>query len=115
MVKAKRPFMLTSIADAVQQPDLIDRMLTVRLAPIPEGKRRTEDETDATFAEAHPSILGGLLDATVAALRGYKEVALERLPRMADLAKWVTAAESALSWESGTFIATYGGNKGRCL
>lgn len=111
VVKTKRPFMLTSIADAVQQPDLIDRMLVVRLQPIPRGKRRTEAVTDAIFSEAHPDILGGLLDAAVDSLCGHEHVELGSLPRMADFARWVIAAESALGWKDGTFLRVYDGNK----
>jgi putative DNA primase/helicase len=31
-------------------------------------------------------------------------------PRLADFAKWVTAAEPGLGWENGTFLKTYTGN-----
>jgi len=34
-------------------------------------------------------------------------VPLRTLPRMADFAKWVTAAEHSLPWENGTFINEY--------
>lgn len=111
VVNTKRPFMLTSIADAIQQPDLINRVLTVRLPVIPKDARVTEDETDAAFAEVWPEVLGGLLDAAVMALRGYKSVQLEELPRMADLAKWVTAAEPAMDLKPGTFVQAYAANE----
>ena len=111
VVKSKRPFILTSIADAVQNPDLINRVLTVRLPVIPTDKRKSEDATDAEFAAKHPYILGALLDAAVAALAGYRDLELDELPRMADLAKWVTAAEPAMGLEPGTFIRAYAGNE----
>src|SRR5262249_10655295 len=56
---------------------------------------------------ARPAILGGLLDAVACALKNLATVRLPALPRMADFAKWVTAAEPALGWEPGTFLATY--------
>lgn len=111
VVKSKRPFILTSITDAVQNPDLINRVLTVRLPVIPKDKRKSEDATDAEFASKHPHILGALLDASVDALAGYRDVELDELPRMADLAKWVTAAEPAMGLEPGTFIRAYTGNE----
>jgi hypothetical protein len=48
-----------------------------------------------------------LFDAVSAALRNINNVQLTNLPRMADFAKWVTAAEHALPWENGTFINEY--------
>jgi hypothetical protein len=38
-------------------------------------------------------------------------VRLKELPPMADFAVWVMAAEEALGWEPGTFIAAYSGNR----
>ena len=39
-------------------------------------------------------------------------VRLDRLPRMADFAKWGTACEGAL-WEQGTFARAYGANRAK--
>jgi hypothetical protein len=38
-------------------------------------------------------------------------VELEELPRMADFAVWVAAAEEALPWEPGAFMEAYAGNR----
>ena len=46
-----------------------------------------------------------------AALRNLDEVELRELPRMADFAVWVAAAEEALPWELGAFIEAYAGNR----
>jgi DNA polymerase-1 len=59
------------------------------------------------FAREHPTILGTLLDAISGALAKADSVELARLPRMADFAIWTTAAEEALGWEAGTFMAAY--------
>jgi hypothetical protein len=48
-----------------------------------------------------------LLDVVAAALHNLPTVKLKRLPRMADFAVWVTAAEPALGWKAGTFLAAY--------
>lgn len=63
------------------------------------------------FAAARPLILGTLLDAVSGALRGYEDVRLERLPRMADFAQWATAAEPYLGLTKGAFMAAYTGNR----
>jgi hypothetical protein len=39
-----------------------------------------------------------------------ESVELEELPRMADYALWVTAAEAALGWKPGAFMKAYTGN-----
>jgi hypothetical protein len=44
-------------------------------------------------------------------MRRVDTVRLERAPRLADFAKWVTAAEPGLGWEEGTFLAAYGDNR----
>ncbi|MEQ9379381.1 MAG: hypothetical protein RJP95_00850 [Pirellulales bacterium] len=108
---ARRPVLLTSIEEVVTRADLIDRCVIVRLQSIAEGSRRPEDEIDRAFDEAHPRILGALLDAVSGALRNLPSTKLPRLPRMADFAMWATAAEEALGWASGTFMQAYERNR----
>ena len=43
-------------------------------------------------------------------LRTLSETYLDRLPRMADFARWATACETAL-WPAGSFMAAYCGNR----
>ena len=43
--------------------------------------------------------------------RIFHKVKLARLPSMADFATWVVAAEPALPWEPGTFLAAYTRNR----
>jgi len=106
-----RPIALNAIANMVSRSDLVDRALINNISPIPEDKRKTKDEVLSDFEKAHPRILGALLDAVVEALRNYKSVKLEKLPRMADFAKWVVAAEPVLPWASGTFLKAYNQNR----
>ena len=47
------------------------------------------------------------LDAVSCALRRVDGVKLDRNPRMADAARWVTAAEPALGWEGRAFVTAY--------
>src|SRR5262249_60641636 len=60
---------------------------------------------------AQPRIVGGLLTAGSAAVCYLPSVHLDTVPRMADFCYWVVAAEPALPWEQGTFLATYQGNR----
>ena len=107
---ACRPVILNGIEDIVTRPDLADRGLFQTLHPIPEERRRPEAELWAAFNAERPQILGVLLDAVVEGLKRLPETRLEKLPRMADFALWVTACETAF-WPAGTFWSAYCGNR----
>jgi hypothetical protein len=106
-----RPIALNGIGEVATRPDLLDRCILVELPAIPEDERRDEDSFWTEFDEAKPMLLGGLLDAVARALRDWPTTRLDRVPRMADTARWLTAAEPALGWEPGTFVKAYGGNR----
>jgi hypothetical protein len=108
---AARPIIVNGIEDIATRSDFLDRSIILRLPVIPDVRRRDEAELLAAFECVRPRILGALLDATSGALRRRSEVKLPRKPRMADFATWVTAAESALGWKEGTFLAAYTGNR----
>lgn len=108
---AARPIVLNGISDVVRRGDLLDRTLVVELDAIPAEERRTERDIDAAFAEAHPAILAALLDAVSCAIRNENTVKLLRLPRMADFAVTIAAAEPALGWEAGSFMEIYDANR----
>lgn len=105
---AVRPAILTGIGEVTTRGDLLDRSILATLNPIPESDRLTEAELEKRWSEAAPVAFGALLDAASTALRRLDDVHLERLPRMADHARWVTAAEPALGWSAGTYMRVYG-------
>jgi hypothetical protein len=107
---AARPVILNGIEEIVTRPDLADRALFLTLQAIPEEKRRPEADLWAAFEAERPLLLGVLLDAVVEGIKRLPSTRLERLPRMADFALWVTACETAL-WPSGTFWSAYYGNR----
>lgn len=111
ILKATRPMILTSIVDLAEQSDLLDRCLLVRLPPIPDEKRRDEETLLAEFEAAKPAILGALFDGVAGALAELPRVKLHSPPRMADFARWATAAEPAFTWPPGTFMAAYTRNR----
>jgi hypothetical protein len=108
LLEAMRPIATTGIDDYVTRGDLADRAIVVRLDPILEDHRRTEQEILAEFEAARPKIFGALLDAVAHGLRALPTTRLDRLPRMADFAVWATACEGAL-WPAGTFAGAYTG------
>lgn len=107
---AARPVILNGIEDIVTRPDLADRAVFLTLEPIPEDRRRPEQELWAAFELERPRILGVMLDAVAKGLAELPRTKLDRLPRMADFALWATACETAL-WSSGTFWSAYCGNR----
>jgi hypothetical protein len=77
---ATRPVILNGIEEIVTRTDLADRALFLTLEPIPEERRRPEQELWAAFEAERPRILGVLLDAIAEGLRRLPETRLERLP-----------------------------------
>lgn len=107
-----RPVLLNGIDDVATRADALDRALNVTLPVVPEEKRRDEAELWARFYELHAGLLGSLLDALAVALKRLPSTRIDRKPRMADFALLIVAAEPALPWESGAFLAAYQGNRG---
>ena len=85
--------------------------MIIDLPRIPKEKRRTEQEFWAAFDEAHPRILGALLDTAVSALARLDQIEVRDLPRMSDFARWVIAAEPHLGWADGALLSAYNRNK----
>ena len=111
LFSAARPVFVNGIDTLTTRPDLASRALVLNLPPIPPEARRCEEDVKAEFEAAWPGILGSLLDAASAALANYSHVTLAGHPRMADVARWVVAAEPALGWPPGSFRAAYDVNQ----
>lgn len=108
---AQRPIILNGIEEVATRNDLLDRALVLHLPSIPEDRRRSEEELRREFEQARPRILGALLGAVSTALSNIETVKLERSPRLADFARWATAAEPALTTTPGAFMAAYENNR----
>jgi hypothetical protein len=108
---SQRPLIINGIEEIATRGDLLDRAIIDYLPTIPEAKRRTEAELWDAFERARPGILGELLTVVSTALRGEVATVLPRLPRMADFARWVTAAAPALGWEPDAFLHAYVANR----
>jgi len=102
---AMRPCQINGIDEIGSRSDLLDRAIHLMLPTIPEERRKDEESLIGKFQRLRPGILGALYDAVATALRRLPTIDLEKLPRMADTALWVTAAEPALGWANGQFIA----------
>lgn len=111
LISAARPILLNGIDRVAERGDLLSRAIVLDAPRIDDDDRRPESELWAEFNAALPGILGALLDAVSCAIRRLPEVRAARrpLPRMADFAEWVQAAEPALPWAPGTFLRAYAG------
>jgi hypothetical protein len=111
LFNASRPCILNGIEEFVSRHDLADRALVINLPDMPETKRKPEDVFWREFEAACPFILGAFYDALSMGLRNLESVTFEKLPRMADFAKFIVAAEPALPWKEGQFMAAYENNR----
>ena len=114
LFKAKRPLVLNGI-DFAMRDDLLSRSFLVGLPVIPDEDRQNESELWTAINAATPSILGGIFDCLSSILNRLPSTDLDSKPRMADAARWITAAEKSLSWAPGTFLQIYGGNRNKSV
>jgi hypothetical protein len=102
IVRVMKPLILTGIAE-ITRSDLASRCLRVELGPL--TRRRTEAALTAEYDAAKPRMLGALLDAVACSLRRLDETTVDDLPRLADFARWATAAEPGLGLPDGAVFA----------
>lgn len=103
----KRPVLINTIGFVPTRQDLLDRSIIVHLDFIKAEDRKTIQELMASWEEDRPFIFGALCNAVSAALRNFDSVPTDNLPRMADFAKWVIAAEEQLPWDKGGFMEAF--------
>ena len=106
LIYAVRPQMLNGIGDIATRSDFLDRALSIHLPVLPKSARKSEKELEAQFAASQATIFGALLTAVSSGLRRLPEIERMKLdlPRLADFAQWILAAEAGLGWERGTFL-----------
>jgi hypothetical protein len=100
----RRVVLLNGIDLGAVRDDLADRLLTVELARIDEQARRLDADLAAAWRDAHPRLLGALLDLAVAVLAALPKLELDGLPRMADFARLLAGVDAVLGTDG---LATY--------
>jgi hypothetical protein len=111
VLDAMRPVIVNGIDDLANRADLAERCLVLMLQPIPKSRRRDERTFWRAFETAAPRILGVLLDGVASALHEQAFVPRDDLPRMADFAVWISAAEAGLGLARGALLAAYARNR----
>lgn len=115
IIEAIRPIIVNGIDDLANRADLAERCLVLTLQPIPKARRRAEAMFWRAFEIAAPSLFGVLLDGVASALRTLPTTQIADLPRMADFALWIAAAEPGLGLARGTLLAAYERNRVRVV
>lgn len=99
---------LNGINVVAKRPDLLDRSLIIELERISEEARKEERIVWQAFLNDLPAILDGIFSTLSKAMAIYPSVKLEKLPRMADFAKWGYAIAEAIDSSSGDeFLKAY--------
>jgi hypothetical protein len=109
LFSAQRPIVLNGIEELATRPDLLDRAILLYLPTIPDDKRQDEAQFWEQFETARSGLLGALLDVVASALGTLPSVTRDRLPRMADFARWACAAAPRCGWTAQDFLEAYTG------
>lgn len=99
--------LLNGIYTFVEQPDLAQRTLALRLDPIPEGNRHSETEMMKSFAEDLPAIQGALFELIAKIMVHLPDATVTNPQRMYDFVRWLAAMERAQNAPPGIFQDLY--------
>lgn len=98
---------INGINNIVERADLLDRAILIELSRIKEEERQELSKVLSNFEEDLPEILGGVFDVLSKAMAIYPTVKLDKLPRMADFARWCYAIAEAMGENGQVFIDEY--------
>jgi ParB-like chromosome segregation protein Spo0J len=102
----RRALILNGIDLGALRGDLAERMLPITLEAIGDEQRLEEDELWPRWRQAHPRLLGALLDLAASVIGVLPSVHLETKPRMADFARILAAVDQVLN-TGGAGLARY--------
>ncbi len=92
---------------AVQESDLLDRSITVKLDKLDKTIRRKETDLYSEFNLIQPEISGAIIQLFQKTLKNIKRLKIKYLPRMADFALWGEAASISCDNKPGVFLNSY--------
>jgi hypothetical protein len=99
-----RAVILNGLQNGITQSDLADRSIVVPMVRISSDQRRLDSQIWPQFETRRGRIFGALLDGVSCGLRNLDSVELQRLPRMADFARWVVATAA---FPDGAFLRAF--------
>lgn len=99
VIAFRRAVVVNGIDLGTVRDDLAERLLTVQLDRITEDHRGRESDLEARWQQAHPRLLGAVLDLAVQVLAAREASCPTRLPRMADFAHTLATVDHVLGTE----------------
>lgn len=109
LIEIQRPVIINGIDDIAGRPDLAERCVHIATPPIAD--RKTEADLEADFERDSRDIFAAILNGLSRAIRDHAKVKIDRLPRMADFAKWAAAGVPALGFTAEQFLDRYNRNQ----
>jgi hypothetical protein len=106
LVSGFRTVVLTAVYNAVTEPDLAERCVTMTLSHVDPKERRSEAQLWRDFEQARPRIFGALLAIVAHGLTRLPNMHVPDLPRLADFALLGIAIETAFA-PVGAFLAAF--------
>jgi hypothetical protein len=98
---------LNGIHDFIDQSDLAQRCLPLRLRPLSGAEREPEADLFARFQSDLPAIMHGLFDGIAAILAHLPRATVTHPSRMIEFSRWLAALELAWGVEPGVYQAEY--------
>lgn len=111
IIAVQRPVMITSIADIVEFPDLLDRAIFIELDALPDSERVRDRVMIDRRREIPQKLLPHIFSLLSAIMEHVEGGGLtgEAPPsaRMIDFFHFAAAAEAVMEWPQGSVFATY--------
>jgi hypothetical protein len=92
----RRCVLFSAIDVGALAPDLADRTVAINLDLISDEARSDEETFWGRWADAHPQLLGAVLDLAARVIARLPAVKLTKTPRMADFARILAAVDAEL-------------------
>jgi hypothetical protein len=106
VIAFRRVAIINGIDLGALRGDLADRLVHIVLDVISPDQRRLDRDLETGWQQAHPRVLGAVLDLTVKVLAALPGIHLDELPRMADYARILAAVDQVLGTDG---LTTYRG------
>lgn len=99
--------LLNGIYDFIEQPDLAQRCLPLRLEPLPEGRRKSEEELRRQLEADMPVIMRGLFDLIAKIQACLPKAEVTNPQRMIEFVRWLAAMEIVDGAPAGVYQDVY--------
>jgi hypothetical protein len=110
MLSIHSAMLVNSIHDCIQEPDLIDRALTIRFLVIEPDDLQEDIEIKRELNDKLPVIFRGLLDVCATALHTERTATVLYPKRLKSFCRWLAALEPAMGLSTGRLQKAYSDN-----